>query len=350
MRRRTSLVLAMLGSLGVAGACAEARSTTPAEPHEDPPTLGASTTVAPVAPAEPEHTCDVLATALDAGVHDAEPPPDAGARPGVPVIVFHGVCDGPCTPDRLYDMSRDELDVLFGGIATRGFTTLTIADYVAWFHGEKELDERRSVLLTFDDGRREAYLLADPVLAAHGLRATMFVITQTADADLAAHMTWGHVEAAARSGRWDLQLHGGRGHSRITTTGPDGGTVAGPFYAWRARDGGALEPLDGWRARVEDDLATGVARLEAHVPGFRPLAFAVPYGDYGQKGTNDPSIPILFRDVLESRFGVWFTQADRLDEAPRPRGTPNREGKRFAIHVGTRAADVLGWLDRGGPR
>ena len=49
--------------------------------------------------------------------------------------------------------------------------------------------------------------------------------------------------------------------------------------------------LGGWRERVFSDITYGEEQLAAHVRGYRPLAFAPPYGNYGQAGTNDRRIP-----------------------------------------------------------
>jgi hypothetical protein len=45
-----------------------------------------------------------------------------------------------------------------------------------------------------------------------------------------------------------------------------------------------------------------------HVRGYRPLAFAPPYGNYGQAGTNDPRIPRELLARLLDSFDVVFTQ------------------------------------------
>ena len=47
----------------------------------------------------------------------------------------------------------------------------------------------------------------------------------------------------------------------------------------------------GARARPARRLDWGEEQLRRHVPGYEPLAFAPPYGAYGQLATNDPAIP-----------------------------------------------------------
>lgn len=42
--------------------------------------------------------------------------------------------------------------------------------------------------------------------------------------------------------------------------------------------------------------------------GYRPLAFAPPYGNYGQAGTNDQRIPRELLARLLQSFEVVFTQ------------------------------------------
>ncbi|MGH3042135.1 MAG: hypothetical protein ACRDNG_10440 [Gaiellaceae bacterium] len=44
------------------------------------------------------------------------------------------------------------------------------------------------------------------------------------------------------------------------------------------------------------------------MPGYEPLAFALPYGSYGQDGTSDPRIPDELLGWLTEQFDVVFTQ------------------------------------------
>jgi hypothetical protein len=78
--------------------------------------------------------------------------------------------------------------------------------------------------------------------------------------------------------------------------------------------------------------------------GLTPHAFAVPFGDYGQWGTNDPRIPGLLSDLLTRQFGSFFIQADNGDAALTRPGTGAAE--RYELRTGTRLDALYAWLRR----
>jgi peptidoglycan/xylan/chitin deacetylase (PgdA/CDA1 family) len=57
-----------------------------------------------------------------------------------------------------------------------GFHPITMQQYVAYVHGHTQELPSRPILLTFDDGRRDAYFAATPILAQYGFHATEFDI------------------------------------------------------------------------------------------------------------------------------------------------------------------------------
>ena len=63
----------------------------------------------------------------------------------------------------------------------------------------------RPVLITFDDGRTDAMLQADPILEDTGMRATMFVIAEQGDRPTIFHEDWDDLTGHAASGRWELE-------------------------------------------------------------------------------------------------------------------------------------------------
>jgi hypothetical protein len=52
----------------------------------------------------------------------------------------------------------------------------------------------------------------------------------------------------------------------------------------------------------------GQETLAEQTSAFRLLAFAPPYGSYGQDGTNDPRIPDELLGWLADRYELVFTQ------------------------------------------
>ena len=116
------------------------------------------------------------------------------------------------------------------------------------------------------------------------------------------YLTWEELETVQDSGRWQLQLHSGEGHQQIQY-GPDPDET-GPYYAYEEQG----EDFDEWRERVTSDIEWGQETLSDHVSAYEPLAFAPPYGNYGQDGTNDPRIPDELLGWLTGRFEAVFTQ------------------------------------------
>jgi uncharacterized membrane protein YfbV (UPF0208 family) len=68
------------------------------------------------------------------------------------------------------------------------------------------------------------------------------------------------------------------------------------------------ETFGEWRHRVRSDIEWGHQTLARNVPAYRPLAFAPPYGNYGQDGTNDERIPGDLLGWLSGRYDAVFTQ------------------------------------------
>jgi hypothetical protein len=165
----------------------------------------------------------------------------------------------------------------------------------------------------------------------------MFVDAGRVRAGDRAYLTWEELAALQRNGRWDVQLQSGTGNRRIKY-GP-GREDVGPFYAYR----GSEERFDGWRERVFSDINDAEELLARRVPGYRPLAFAPPYGNYGQAGTNDPRIPRELLARLEMSFRLVFTQ-DRSGFA-RP-GARNPLGRLEVSGGETAEAELLAGLSR----
>jgi peptidoglycan/xylan/chitin deacetylase (PgdA/CDA1 family) len=227
-------------------------------------------------------------------------------------------------------------------LARDGFHAISIAEYARFAAGDVAGLPDRPILITFDDGRADSYQGADATLARHGMRATMFAITANAAGPKPGYLGWAQLRAMTASGRWDVQEHAHAGHVLIPT-GPGGRT--GPFYANLIYRNGVRERLSAFKRRVSEDVLTGRRELASQIPGFVPLAFAPPYGDYGQKRTNYAPIPAWERSWLGQAFKVIFVQDRRIYNAP-----GSTIGQRYGIRATTTAETLRQWLARALPR
>lgn len=125
------------------------------------------------------------------------------------VLCYHGVSDDP--PDEWSvhtDQFRRQLELL-----TNAFRPASLADVVGWHLGTTELPER-SVAITFDDGYVDVLTTVAPILAEHGVSATVFIASGLADGRHAAAgyeptrplMNWAQVLELCAAG-WSVGSH-----------------------------------------------------------------------------------------------------------------------------------------------
>jgi peptidoglycan/xylan/chitin deacetylase (PgdA/CDA1 family) len=259
----------------------------------------------------------------------------------VPVLLYHGIHSGAGANDP-YSLSQGEFERQMEMLARGGFHSISIARYARFAAGDVDELPDRPILITFDDGRADSYAGADATLARYGMRATMFVITANAAGPKPGYLNWSQLRAMAASGRWDVQEHAHAGHV-LVPTGPGGRT--GPFYSNLLYRKGTRETFTAFKRRVSDDILAGRRELTSQVPDFVPLAFAPPYGDYGQKRTNYAPIPNWERSWLTRSFAAIFIQDRRVYNQP-----GNRIAQRYGIRTTTTAAALRQWLAQALPR
>jgi peptidoglycan/xylan/chitin deacetylase (PgdA/CDA1 family) len=256
----------------------------------------------------------------------------APRRSAIPVLVYHGI-----TPDASgQDVTPEQFSRQMTRLADEGYQTIGLATLAAFLRGERVPLPPRPFVLTFDDGRRDSYAGADPLLEKHGFKAAMFIDAGRVDARAPGYLSWSELDRLGR--RWDVQLESGTG--KLLIRYGSAAHAVGPFYAYR----GEQEVLGGWRERVFGDISWAERQLARHVHGYRPFAFSPPYGNYGQAGTNDPEIPRLLLTRLHDSFALVFTQ-DR-DPLARPgQGTAKPVG-RLALTREHGERDLLALLAR----
>ena len=261
------------------------------------------------------------------------------------MLLFHSIC--PTDTCTAYNMTPAEFARTMLMLRAAGYHTISMADFSAFMRGAPVTLPAKPVLITFDDARLDGWRGADATLAALGERATMFTATGWIESGDTRFLHWDELARMQASGRWDVQEHAGQGHVTIQT-GVDaaGAAVMSPYYAWRRYDparypsGDHLESFAAWQTRVHDDIDQADALLRARIPGYRPMAFSLPFGDYGQFHNNDARIPTDLATHLTTRFGLRLVQPTAL-----PRfNAPGAEAWRYTVRSTTTADQVYAWL------
>jgi peptidoglycan/xylan/chitin deacetylase (PgdA/CDA1 family) len=219
---------------------------------------------------------------------------------GVMALVYHGVGSS-SDAEGGYVVSPSRFGEHLASLRAARMNVVTAAD-IAWSMAVDSPLPERAVMLSFDDGRTDAMLWADPLLQQAGMKATMFVISQAAAEPGLYYAGWDRLRAAARSGRWDIQAHTDSAHHLQR--------VAGGKELPALTSLAPGETLDGYRQRIHDDLERNSDAIQAHV-GHRPVAFAYPFGAHGTERTNDPGIEAILREEVARRFVLAFHQDDQ---------------------------------------
>lgn len=98
-------------------------------------------------------------------------------------------------------------------LADKGYTTLTMQEVYEILNGQRTLPAK-PIALTFDDGYRDFYANAWPVLQKHNFKATNYVITDFIGWD--AYMTWPMLQELDATGQVELGAHT-RSHADLRT-------------------------------------------------------------------------------------------------------------------------------------
>lgn len=92
----------------------------------------------------------------------------------IAVLTYHGVVDKVSNKDGV-DISTEYFEKQMKWLHDNHYKTITMDEFYEWKIGKKKLSNR-SVLITFDDGWRNTYTNALPILEKYGFNFNVFVV------------------------------------------------------------------------------------------------------------------------------------------------------------------------------
>ncbi len=202
----------------------------------------------------------------------------------VPILMYHYISE----PPRDADKYRRDLSVTprsfeeqMAYLAENGFESVDLYDLSLAITAKRELPEK-PVIITFDDGYRDNFENAFPILQDHGMKATFFIITDFIDEQREGYLSWEMVEEMAGAG---MRIES---HSK---THPDLSTSERDYVIYEAL--GSQETI------------------AAHI-GYTPRYFCYPSGRYSEE-----TMAILnelgYWGALTTADGSWHGYDDRFE-------------------------------------
>lgn len=219
-----------------------------------------------------------------------EPTPDGVARQiRVPILMYHYLS----APPPGADIYRQDLSVPperfaahLDRLLAEGYTTVNLYQVLDALQRGAPLPDK-PVVLTFDDGYRDNYENAFPLLKERSMQATIFVVTDFIDEERPAYLTWDMAREMLEAGV-SIESHG-RNHVSLAKKDDD-------YLVWQAL--GSLET-------IEYEL------------GVRPRFVSYPAGEYDRR-TIDIFQSAHYWGGLTTRQGATLDN-QRLFELPRIR-------------------------------
>lgn len=203
----------------------------------------------------------------------------------IPILLYHGLLEDDDGSEGL-NITIDEFKRQMFALKRAGYQTVNTEDLLRYMRGEISLPSK-SFVLTFDDGRRDSYYNADPIIKALGYEAVMTAISGfSIDTPSDYYLSADELKYMEESGRWDIQAHadGGHGTIPINATGQQGNFFSNKMWLI---DQNRLETDNEYAERISGDMALTKSKLE-NTLGKEITTFAFPFGDFGQGESNFP--------------------------------------------------------------
>jgi peptidoglycan/xylan/chitin deacetylase (PgdA/CDA1 family) len=102
-----------------------------------------------------------------------------GGKPRARILVYHSISDDPLNP---FSVSPADFEEQVRYLA-REYNVISLEELVACIRDDEGEIPPDSVVLTFDDGFRDNYVRAYPILKRYGVPATIFVIVERLESD-----------------------------------------------------------------------------------------------------------------------------------------------------------------------
>ena len=222
----------------------------------------------------------------------------------VPILMYHYISYPPENADKYrrdLSVSPNEFKAQMQFLVDQGYEAIDLYDLSLAIVGKKELPAK-PLIITLDDGYRDNYENAFPILQELGLKATFFIVTEFVDLGNPNYMDWGMIEEMAAAGM-RFEPHS-KTHPNLTEHERD-------FIIW--------------------EVLGSAETLEAHIK-YRPRYIAYPGGWYNEE-IQQIVAELNFWGAMTTAWGLSHSYNDRF------------EWSRIRIHDTTTIAELADMIE-----
>ena len=162
----------------------------------------------------------------------------------------------------------------------------------------------KSILLTMDHSRKTSFYGAKGTLRYNGWNAVMFLWTRPISEADPSMLLWPYVRELVHEKNWEIgaQSENGFAHIPVEYSGKTGHFMTSPMWLENER---RLETLQELAQRVEMDHQQCLSNIVANT-GVRPIAYAYPYGDFGQFQRQKELVKRINLDAVSRHYDMAF--------------------------------------------
>lgn len=151
----------------------------------------------------PSPTFTATPTATPTNTPTPQPTPDGVHRTArVPILMYHHIADPPANAkavERDLSVSPARFEEQLRHLREAGYQSISTVELVYHLTLGTPLPPK-PIIITFDDGYRDVYTNAFPLLQKYGFTATIYVITDFVDRGLTPYLTWPQIEEMGAAG------------------------------------------------------------------------------------------------------------------------------------------------------
>lgn len=222
----------------------------------------------------------------------------------VPILLYHGILT---RPNDGFSIEQKDFEAQMVALKTAGYSSITTSQYLDFITGKHSLPAK-SIMITFDDGRKDSYYRGDPILDVLGFNAVMYLTSGYSIVDGSKYyLDRDELLAMTHSLRWDIEAHAdyaGTNQIVINATGNKGNFFGNLKWLPMLH---RVETYDEYRTRITKEMSTVKFRLIDLLGKDSVSTLAFPFGDYGQQN-KDFKISSILLDVARMNYQQTYAQ------------------------------------------